>query len=458
MADNVVLQSAAPSTPPPGTPIACAQVSFSGDTVQAGIGLMGKSTGAEGARVLTLVDPATEAGQDMGNASLAAIDGKTPALVGGAVPVVGPLTDAELRATPVPVSGAVSTGGLTDAQLRATPVPVDGPLTDAELRATPVPVSGTVATGGLTDAQLRATPVPVDASGSTVIAVTGGLTDTQLRATPVPVTANAGTNLNTSALALEAGGNLAAAAASLAIIDDWDESDRAKVNPIVGQAGVAAGAGAVAATVQRMTLASDDPAVAVLGATSGAKVITDAAGTIQQYLRGLVSLAVTAGSFLVTATLAAGANLIGYVGLKSTYGGKVTITSTNWVSLTSGNAWQSDAIATSGARDVHFWLQSKSAGAGTYFQFYIEVKLSNGTGYTDGATGSEGTFTAGNRLNGRFLGSVRVNNAIASGFFALSDIFPGAIPANVVLLGINASGNTISATASDTVFEYELVN
>jgi len=54
------------------------------------------------------------------------------------------------------------------------------------------------------------------------------------------------------------------AVASLAIIDDWDESDRAKVNPIAGQAGVAAGAGAVGATVQRTTLASDDPAVALL--------------------------------------------------------------------------------------------------------------------------------------------------------------------------------------------------
>lgn len=53
--------------------------------------------------------------------------------------------------------------------------------------------------------------------------------------------------------------SLAAAAGSLAVIDDWDESDRAKVNPIVGQAGVAAGAGAVSATVQRVTHASDDP-------------------------------------------------------------------------------------------------------------------------------------------------------------------------------------------------------
>ena len=42
---------------------------------------------------------------------------------------------------------------------------ITGPLTDTQLRATPVPVSGTVtATGGLTDTQLRATPVPVSAA------------------------------------------------------------------------------------------------------------------------------------------------------------------------------------------------------------------------------------------------------------------------------------------------------
>ena len=47
--------------------------------------------------------------------------------------------------------------------------------------------------------------------------------------------------------------------AAVEIMDDWDESDRAKVNPIVGQAGVAAGAGAVGVTVPRVTVASDDP-------------------------------------------------------------------------------------------------------------------------------------------------------------------------------------------------------
>lgn len=49
--------------------------------------------------------------------------------VSGTVTATGPLTDTELRATPVPVSGTVT---------------ASGPLTDTELRATPVPVSGTV--------------------------------------------------------------------------------------------------------------------------------------------------------------------------------------------------------------------------------------------------------------------------------------------------------------------------
>lgn len=115
-------------------------------------------------------------------------------------PVSGPLTDAQLRATAVPVSGSVTaTGPLTDTQLRATPVPVSGsvtatgPLTDTQLRATAVPVSGTVVTGGLTDTQLRATAVPVSGPltdtqlRATAVPVSGPLTDTQLRATPVPV-------------------------------------------------------------------------------------------------------------------------------------------------------------------------------------------------------------------------------------------------------------------------------
>lgn len=49
----------------------------------------------------------------------------------------------------------------------------------------------------------------------------------------------------------------ATANASLSILDDWDESDRAKVNPVAGQAGVQGGAGAATANTQRVALATD---------------------------------------------------------------------------------------------------------------------------------------------------------------------------------------------------------
>lgn len=70
------------------------------------------------------------------------------------------------------------------------------------------------------------------------------------------VTANAGTNLNTSALALESG-NLKTIADSLNTMDDWDETDRCKVNIIVGQAGVQGNTGTVTATTQRVVLATN---------------------------------------------------------------------------------------------------------------------------------------------------------------------------------------------------------
>lgn len=54
------------------------------------------------------------------------------------------------------------------------------------------------------------------------------------------------------------------AVVALQIMDDWDESDRAKVNIIVGQAGVAANAGAASATTLRTISATDDPVAKVV--------------------------------------------------------------------------------------------------------------------------------------------------------------------------------------------------
>jgi hypothetical protein len=72
-------------------------------------------------------------------------------------PVSGPLTDAQLRATAVPVavSGSVAVSNFPATQPVSGTVavsnfpatqPVSGPLTDAQLRATPVPVLDTPVT------------------------------------------------------------------------------------------------------------------------------------------------------------------------------------------------------------------------------------------------------------------------------------------------------------------------
>lgn len=58
--------------------------------------------------------------------------------VSGTVTATGPLTDTQLRATPVPVSGTVTANAGTGTMA------VSGPLTDTQLRASAVPVSGTV--------------------------------------------------------------------------------------------------------------------------------------------------------------------------------------------------------------------------------------------------------------------------------------------------------------------------
>jgi hypothetical protein len=146
-----------------------------------------------------------------------------------------PLTDAQLRAVAVPVSGTFwqatqPVSGTVTANAGTGTFTVTGPLTDTQLRATAVPVTGTITVSnptatGLTDTQLRASAVPVLASSlplptgaatettlSTVNAKLptldagripvvlppggSGLTDAELRATPVPVSGTFNASVN----------------------------------------------------------------------------------------------------------------------------------------------------------------------------------------------------------------------------------------------------------------------
>jgi len=208
----------------------------------------------------------TSALQTTGNSILSTIDGKIPSgltVTSSRLQVELPpggsgLTDAELRASAIDVNVvAMSGGGLTDIELRATPVPISGTVTatptgtqNVDITANTVGISTSAKQdlllaelqlkADLTETQpvsLASVPLPTGAATAALqttgntslgnidtklpsgLTVTSsrlqvelppggtGLTDTELRATPVPisgtVTVNAGTDLNTSALALE---------------------------------------------------------------------------------------------------------------------------------------------------------------------------------------------------------------------------------------------------------------
>lgn len=128
-------------------------------------------------QVIALGDPDDASSDD----AIAKVVATTPAAgdYGLVTRPIGPLTDTQLRATPVPVSGTVATGGLTDAQLRATAVPVSGtvavtgPLTDAQLRAAAVPTKETrAAASAVTSVASSATSVTLLASNANRLGAT----------------------------------------------------------------------------------------------------------------------------------------------------------------------------------------------------------------------------------------------------------------------------------------------
>lgn len=135
-----------------------------------------------------------------------------------------------------------------------------------------LPGSGGAAIGGTSS-----NPIRTDPTGTTAQPITdngGSVTVDAPVGTPVFVRLSDGASA--VAPALETGGNLAAAATSLNVMDDWDESDRAKVNTIAGQAGVQGGSGTVSANTQRVVLATD---VALPTGTNSIGQVTANAGT-----------------------------------------------------------------------------------------------------------------------------------------------------------------------------------
>lgn len=153
----------------------------------------------------------------------------------------------------------------------------------------------------------------------------------------------------------------------------------------------ALGAGTAAAAL-RVTLASDGPGVAVLGATNGAAVITDADGSLQQYLRGLVKQWIAG-----TLVIGTGANVIGKVDHSSTGIGHGVTTVT-----TAGTD-----VALAGST-VAKWVT-------------IQAQTDNLTRVAVGATGVDATIATGNGV------SLAAGESITLPVDNLADVFVDAL-------------------------------
>jgi hypothetical protein len=376
---------------------------------------------------------------------------------GGATMVAVELT----AAGKVPVDATFSGGVVDQGVAGADPWPVEfaapqavtGPLTDAELRATPVPISATDLTAA---AAVLGTTTDATVQGNNTGTINARLRGISVVLNSVWDSLNNWfkVSIQNATLAVTQSGSWVLSAGSAIIgkvgIDQTTPGTTNAVHATNFPTTVDTNSGNKSASTPRVVVATDDINLAAInavsGTTAGAAVITDANGTIQQYLRGLIKLAITAGSFLVRTSV------------QTLYGSATTLTTTNWVNLASGSGWQSDAISTSGAKDVILQFKTKGAAGSTlYADFYIAAAFASGD-FTDNATGTEGTFTAANRKNSRSLGQLALNttNSVV-GELHLKDIFD-TMPERIAIIGINNSGGTISNTGADTVFKYQLVN
>jgi hypothetical protein len=208
----------------------------------------------------------------------------------------------------------------------ATSVDYSNPLPVSGVGLPSLGIAGTSSTDVISIQGIAGmTVVKVDGSAVTQ-PVSGPLTNTQLRASQIGV----------SGYIIE--NNSEAIKTSLQIIDDWDETDRAKVNLIVGQAGIAAGVGVVGVTVPRITLASDDPAVSKLTTID---VDTGNIAANVASVDGKIT-ACNTNSVTIGTALPVGTNLLGKIGIDQTTPGatnKVFIGNDGVVAATQSGIW-----------------------------------------------------------------------------------------------------------------------
>lgn len=134
------------------------------------------------------------------------------------------------------------------------------------------------------------------------------------------------------------------------------------------------------------------------------------------------------------------------------YGSKTSILMA-MTSITSATGAQSTVIdntATLYLDSRVFVISNGIAGGTALLDFFVYSGLGDTT-YTDGATGTNGSFTSANRRNSRYLGSIQMNSTttVKGELPGVASAFGGVMPDKWGLIALNNSGATLGAGATD---------
>lgn len=249
-------------------------------------------------------DVTDDATRDLGKVDVASLDQYTP--VSGRLPVDGSGVTQPVSAASLPLPDGAATAalqGVTDTD--------DGGIANGQ--ATALRISENyVQSGGTWVRQTVGTP---GSAAGQVYTVQGVASMTPVQVSQATASSLNATVVGTGTFAVQD----SVAETSLAIIDDWDESDRCKVNPISGSVGVAGGSGIVTTATQRVVLATDvalpagTNAIGKLSANSGVDIgdvdVTSVSGnvTVIQGTGTNLHTVVDSGNIAVTGTVTANA-------------------------------------------------------------------------------------------------------------------------------------------------------
>lgn len=302
-------------------------------------------------------------------------------------------------------------------------------------------------------------------------------------ATTIPADANglkvqAGTDLNTSALALESGGNLAAAATSLAALDNAVAGSELQVD-IVSSAlpsGAATEAKQDTANTLLGTIDADTggilTAVQTLdNAISGSEMQVDVVGALPAGTNAIGKLAANSGvdiGDVDVTSIAAGDNNIGNVDVvtlpakKITYAASTTLTQTSLDGLAASSThvagWESDAIDNSTNLYLDYIINAKvvTEGSGVTageIKMWLVAEMDDST-WPDVFDGTQSTETVTDtEIRDAIcrLAATTVNDTTTARTYYLmcpsvAAVFNGVVPRKFVVFITQATGTTLETT------------